>query len=79
VKTCNCCGRTHSWLGWRLLPKLGTVQIEAHDPILEMRNCPCGSTLGLEYYPEERWTVSEVLTIVAILAVSLGLALWVSL
>jgi hypothetical protein len=41
VKTCRCCGAGHTLSAWRALPLLGVWEG------LEMRNCPCGSTLGL--------------------------------
>jgi hypothetical protein len=79
MKRCNCCGRVHSRLGWRLLPLLGTTQLEPYDPVSEWRNCPCGSTLVSEYYPEERWTAGEITAAIGALLVGTFLAVWASL
>ncbi len=44
-KLCSC-GRVHDAEGWRALPLLGLMRHGAHA--FELRNCVCGSTLGIE-------------------------------
>lgn len=57
-KACRCCGASHGAEAWAALPFVG-VQTFAipGDPVtediapLELRNCGCGSTLGVEIVP----------------------------
>jgi hypothetical protein len=51
VKRCTCCAATYSAAAWALLPFVGNQEAETEDgwpAVLELRNCPCGSTLGIE-------------------------------
>jgi hypothetical protein len=51
VKRCTCCAATYSAPAWALLPFVGNQEAETEDgwpAVLELRNCPCGSTLGIE-------------------------------
>lgn len=40
------CGRVHDAAAWRALPYVGRWQLVDDEPALELRNCPCGSTLA---------------------------------
>lgn len=42
VKKCGC-GREHTKEDWKQLPLVGVMQ----EDFLELRNCPCGSTIAL--------------------------------
>jgi hypothetical protein len=44
MKTCGC-GRNYSAAEWKLLPYVGRQDDEVEH--IELRNCPCGSTIGL--------------------------------
>lgn len=48
AKICGC-GRKHSWIEWRSLPRVG-FQIGVDDTetsiAMELRNCTCGSTIS---------------------------------
>jgi hypothetical protein len=50
VKTCPSCQRDFTERAWCLLPSVGAVTSEDETGTyhLEMRNCPCGSTIGIE-------------------------------
>ena len=50
AKTCRC-GRRHTLLEWSRLPSAGDMKDEAEH--LELRNCPCGSTLALKVAYED--------------------------
>ena len=48
AKTCGC-GRKHTWLEWRDLARVGYqvgVDKAERSVAIELRNCPCGSTLS---------------------------------
>ena len=47
VKKCKCCSRSFDNVAWLALPLLD-LRDEGDGLWLEMRNCPCGATLGLE-------------------------------
>lgn len=51
VKTCSTCGARLTAAAWAALPLIGTQAIEADgdEPAetFEVRNCACGSSLGL--------------------------------
>lgn len=50
MKTCGC-GRTHSAEEWEQLKKVGLVGAYATGgriKVVELRNCQCGSTIGVE-------------------------------
>jgi hypothetical protein len=52
TKKCGC-GRVHTQEGWKQLPFVGVM----HEDCLELRNCPCGSTIALPlpgYVEEEK-------------------------
>jgi hypothetical protein len=42
-KHCTCCERVHDSYAWSNLPAIGVMMGS-----LELRNCPCGSTLAVE-------------------------------
>jgi hypothetical protein len=44
-KRCTCCDRPYTEHGWKLLPKIGMHRDWVEE--LELRNCPCGSTLAV--------------------------------
>lgn len=52
LKTCNCCRETYDQSQWDDLASLGSVGPYEEDDgtlvELEMKNCACGSTLGVE-------------------------------
>ena len=46
-KRCACCGAVYATLeDWRSLHYVGSQAVA--DVALELRNCPCGSTLAIE-------------------------------
>ena len=45
-KACGC-GARYTATAWQALPLQGIQPLEG-EPSLEMRNCPCGSTLAVE-------------------------------
>jgi hypothetical protein len=51
IKTCGC-GRSYGRKSWRALPFVGRQHTPKDDygpaETIEMRNCPCGSTLAVE-------------------------------
>lgn len=53
-KTCGCCGRTHSDNEWQRLPNRRVWHFDQHLT-QEVRDCVCGSTIGVPI------TLSEVL------------------
>jgi hypothetical protein len=83
MKTCNCCGRRYSWLRWCCLPYLGTMQLDESDPVVELRNCRCGSTLGLEYDPPAPWWLGvdrfDFAAGALVVLASLACSIWMSL
>lgn len=50
IKTCGCCGQKHTAMAWASLPLKGTVVTSDEEGTysLELRNCACGSTIGIE-------------------------------
>lgn len=57
-KRCGCCKREHGTEAWAALKFIGVQTFEvpgdpetADIPPLELRNCVCGTTLGLEIVP----------------------------
>jgi len=47
-KVCGC-GREHDAASWSDLPLVGFMDLDADgDERLELRNCPCGSTVAVE-------------------------------
>lgn len=51
-KVCGC-GRRHSAAGWAGLVRVGEHENVDGD-LLELRNCPCGSTLSIMQAPAAR-------------------------
>jgi len=51
IKLCAKCGREHTATTWLSLAYVGEMRVEADDEgpteSIELRNCNCGSTLGL--------------------------------
>lgn len=47
VKSCACCGRTFTASSWLSLKYVGQ-QDDGEGGWLNLRNCPCGSTLAVE-------------------------------
>ena len=56
VKVCGCCGRAYDAAHWPVLPLVGYVGAASGEEtqVLELRNCACGSTLGLDVPRPER-------------------------
>ena len=54
MKTCGC-GRHYSAAEWKKLPYVGRQDDEVEH--IELRNCPCGSTLGVVL-----WSAPDVAT-----------------
>ncbi len=48
-KVCPCCGTSYSFSGWLALADRGR-----QEPDLELRDCPCGSTLAVAIEPDGR-------------------------
>lgn len=50
MKTCHCCDSTYDADGWAALPCIGYqfTEDETGRYCMELRNCPCGSTIGIE-------------------------------
>jgi hypothetical protein len=49
VKVCKC-GQKFTETQWRALPLVGKMDYEEDgDKRLELRNCPCGSTIAIEH------------------------------
>ena len=46
-KRCGCCGHEYTPAAWGRLPLVG-VQPVPGWPSIELRNCPCGTTLAVE-------------------------------
>lgn len=51
MKRCAC-GRVHDPAAWAALPLVGIQDPEEPDAI-ELRNCPCGSTIAVRVHPED--------------------------
>ncbi len=47
VKTCTCCLSDLTLAEWLLLPLVGTQRFPG-EPVLELRNHRCGSTIAIE-------------------------------
>jgi hypothetical protein len=52
VKTCGSCGALYREDEWKLLPFVGN-QDGGEGYVVELRNCPCGSTIGIEFPPSD--------------------------
>lgn len=51
AKTCTCCHREHDSAAWAALPLVGYVGSHwagGKAIAVELRNCVCGSTIGVE-------------------------------
>jgi len=46
VKRCSC-GRDFTPSQWSALPRCGRMQLARHQTVVELRNCPCGSSMAL--------------------------------
>jgi hypothetical protein len=46
-KKCNKCGKVHNELSWKNLKHIGNQEGFDDIPSMELRNCPCGSTLAI--------------------------------
>jgi hypothetical protein len=53
VKRCGC-GVEHNALSWSRLPPRGVQRLDGLGPDIELRNCSCGSTLGIELPGEKK-------------------------
>jgi hypothetical protein len=52
VKSCKC-GQRFTQMQWNSLPNVGRMDLEEDgDKRLELRNCPCGSTIAIEHPAE---------------------------
>ena len=49
IKTCDCAA-TYTRASWRGLPFVGHMVVEGR-PFLELRICPCGSTIAIQVQP----------------------------
>jgi CheY-like chemotaxis protein len=47
VKRCSC-GREYTRSQWFGLPRCGRMHLARRDTVVELRNCPCGSSLSLQ-------------------------------
>lgn len=49
-KKCSCCGKEHDAASWKGLKYVGVMETEDETGkyTLELRNCSCGSTIGIE-------------------------------
>ena len=47
VKRCSC-GRQFSAQQWFALPRCGRMHLTQRDAVVEVRNCPCGSSMALQ-------------------------------
>jgi len=47
ITTCTKCGVAHTAESWRRLERVGPNDCGIPDFELELRNCSCGTTLGL--------------------------------
>ena len=50
IAACTCCNRTFTHAEWDRLVLIGGMDAnDRHNPlkVLELRNCPCGSTISL--------------------------------
>lgn len=56
---CSCCGAEYARAEWLLLPvpRSGVYQHQDDAPPLCLRNCTCGSTLGVQL--DARWEMPE--------------------
>ena len=48
MKTCHCCGTTHTPADWDRLQYVGHQEQGSGEPALEIRLCSCGSSLAIE-------------------------------
>jgi hypothetical protein len=69
VKTCTCCGRGFTREDWERLSSRGVQRDSDRTPVLELRDCPCGSTLArpLRYEPGRSgslWAVAALVLFV---------------
>jgi CheY-like chemotaxis protein len=48
VKRCSC-GREFTRAQWAELPRCGRMHLARRDAMVELRNCPCGSSMALRY------------------------------
>lgn len=50
AKVCPCCARTYDASAWAALPLLGVQRSEDESGRYELtlKNCDCGSTIGVE-------------------------------
>ncbi len=47
IKRCSC-GREYTRSQWLGLPRCGRMHLARRDTVVELRNCPCGSSLSLQ-------------------------------
>jgi len=47
MKRCRKCGTAHSREAWAALRYVG-LQDLSEGEVMELRHCPCGSTIGIE-------------------------------
>lgn len=46
-KKCPCCPRSYTRETWTVLPFVGEKALDDGEPVLQYRNCSCGSTLAI--------------------------------
>jgi hypothetical protein len=47
-KRCTKCFHLYTFKQWHRLPYVGLMEDEECGEVLELRNCPCGTTLAIE-------------------------------
>jgi hypothetical protein len=57
-KHCPGCGNAHNLNGFQSLPCVGDMVDDVE--ILELRNCPCGSTIAWTLYSTDPETINEL-------------------
>jgi hypothetical protein len=71
MKTCTTCLTVHDLADWRKLPLVGYFDddvLDADHPAattLELRNCPCGSTIAMELPRRKPYTAPTLTRLVA--------------
>lgn len=47
IKQCPCCGSAFTHAEWKALEFVGIQSFDGDPEELELRNCPCGSTIAV--------------------------------
>lgn len=59
VKRCSC-GRQFTRIQWSKLPRCGRMHLARRDAMVELRNCPCGSSMSLQFEGSDEAPDAEV-------------------